>query len=331
MTDDTTASIAAIAIGRNEGARLEACLASLAGKVRPLIYVDSGSTDDSLEIARRHGADIVALDMSAPFTAARARNAGFARLQALCGDKPPAFIQFVDGDCALADGWLETASAFLTSRPDIAIACGRRRERHPDASIFNRLCDIEWATPIGEAAACGGDFLVRHGAFAAVHGFNAGLIAGEEPDLCFRLRRAGWLIWRLDAEMTHHDAAMTRLGQWWARAKRAGYAYANGNALNGGPPEHYWRRETLRAVLFGGALPAVSILGALVIHPAVLSGLLYFPVQALRIYARAGHLDQGRAAWALSCAFARLPECQGVVAYWINRLRRRDGTLIEYK
>jgi len=75
--------IAAIAIGRNEGPRLEACLASLraAGLTR-IVYVDSGSTDGSVDAATDTGAVVVPLDMSKPFTAARARNAGIAALKA---------------------------------------------------------------------------------------------------------------------------------------------------------------------------------------------------------------------------------------------------------
>ena len=329
----TSTPVAAIAIGRNEGARLDACLASLSAQAGPVVYVDSGSTDDSLEIAKRHGAEIVSLDMSRPFTAARARNAGFEHLLSVAGDHLPDYIQFVDGDCALQPDWIDTATAFLDAHGDVAIVCGRRRERYPDATIFNRLCDIEWATPIGDAKACGGDFLVRTGAFKDVNGFNPALIAGEEPDLCFRLREKGWKIWRLDAEMTLHDAAMTRVGQWWSRAKRAGYAFANGSALHGRSPERYWMRETHRAILFGGLFPLAVIAGAVIIHPLLLALLLYYPLQVLRVYRSSGHITDtgGRAAWAISCVASRFPEFQGVVKFHRDRRSGRTAHLIEYK
>ena len=94
-----------VAIGRNEGQRLRQCLVSATDKVARVVYVDSGSTDGSLELARSLGADTVELDLSIPFTAARARNEGFARLLGLA----PAveFVQFVDGDCELVDRWLQ--------------------------------------------------------------------------------------------------------------------------------------------------------------------------------------------------------------------------------
>jgi len=145
------------------------------------------------------GADVVALDMDLPFTAARARNAGVDALMAM--PTPPDFVQFIDGDCELQPGWIETALAFLQKNPEAAVACGRRRERFPEASVYNRLIDLEWDTPVGQASACGGDALMRADAVQQAGGFNPNLIAGEEPELCVRLRAAGWQIWRLDAEM----------------------------------------------------------------------------------------------------------------------------------
>ena len=218
--------VGAVVIGRNEGESLGRCLGSLAG-LSPVVYVDSGSTDGSVVLAREQGAVVVELDLALPFTAARARNAGLSRLREL--EPGLAYVQFIDGDCELVNGWLEAALAKLRSDPGLAVVCGRRRERRPEASRYNRLCDIEWNTPIGEANACGGDALMRAEALQAVGGFAAGLIAGEEPDLCYRLRRRGHRIWRIDADMTLHDANITSLGQWWRRTLRSGHAYAAGS------------------------------------------------------------------------------------------------------
>ncbi|NWG92335.1 MAG: glycosyltransferase family 2 protein, partial [Parvularculaceae bacterium] len=195
-----TSRVGFVAIGRNEGERLVACLKSLGAAAKgPIVYVDSGSTDDSVARAVDLGADVVRLDMSVPFTAARARNAGAARQRDTFGVD---YIQFIDGDCALAGGWIETARAVLDANSDVAAVCGRRREIRPDASVYNRLCDIEWDTPIGDAQACGGDVMMRADAFFAVGGYRASLIAGEEPELCLRLREKGLKIVRLDADMT---------------------------------------------------------------------------------------------------------------------------------
>lgn len=313
--------LGAVIIGRNEGARLVACLASFPDWVRPLVYVDSGSTDGSLEAATAAGAEVVALDMSVPFTAARARNAGFARLQALGG---PEVVQFVDGDCMVQPDWLPAAAAFLAAHPKAGVVCGRRREIHPEASIWNRLCDAEWDTPVGQAKACGGDALMRVAAVAAVGGYDPTLIAGEEPELCVRLRQAGWEIWRIDQEMTLHDAALTRFGQWWKRTRRGGHAFAEGAALHGAPPERHWVAETRRAVLWGAVLPGVAVLGMLVTPWAGLV-LLAYPLQVVRLARRLGW-ERG-----FFTVLAKVPEALGVLQYHWNRLRRRRSRLIEYK
>ncbi len=319
------AQIGVVIIGRNEGARLVACLNSL-GRAHPIVYVDSGSTDDSVAAARAHGAEVVALDMSQPFTAARARNAGFARLTQIAA---PAYVQFVDGDCELAPEWITRAAAFLGAHEDVAAACGRRREKFPEASLFNAQCDREWATPIGDADACGGDALMRVAAFEAVRGFNDTLIAGEEPELCLRMREQGFRIMRLDEEMTRHDAAITRLSQWWKRAMRAGHAYAEVSTLHKSSPKRIWAAEARRALLWSAFAPA-ALLAALFIHPAALLGLLIYPLQIARIaLARGGSaFDWGDATLLTLGKFA---EAQGVLKYHLNRLTGARARLIEYK
>jgi glycosyltransferase involved in cell wall biosynthesis len=216
MTD-----IAIIAIGRNEGERLRRCLASVVGRGMTVIYVDSASTDGSTALARELGAEVVDLDMSLPFSAARARNEGFAWLMQIASDVR--YIQFVDGDCEIVPGWIESAKQTLDSRSEVVVVCGRRRERFPDASIYNRVADIEWNLPIGEALSCGGDSMMRVSAFQKAGGYDASIVAGEEPELCQRLRGAGWKILRIDAEMTLHDSAMLHFAQWWKRSVRSGY------------------------------------------------------------------------------------------------------------
>ena len=223
----------AVAIGRNEGERLKRCLKSLS-QAAVLVYVNSGSSDGSAQWARERGIEVIDLDMSRPFTAARARNAGFKRLRSLIPDIN--YVQFVDADCELVDGWPEAALAFHKTHMDVAVVCGRRRERYPERTIYNWLCNQEWNRPAGEVRACGGDAMMRVDAFDAAGGYREELIAGEEPELCVRLRGAGWRIWRLDRPMTLHDAAITDFTQWWRRTMRSGYAFAQGAYLHGAPP-----------------------------------------------------------------------------------------------
>lgn len=319
------ASVAAVAIGRNEGARLIRCLTALTAQADRVVYVDSGSTDGSREAARALGVEVVELDMGRPFTAARARNAGAESLRTAGGDLP-VYLQFVDGDCVLREGWIDAARAFLEGRPDAAVACGRRREQNPADSLYNRLIDLEWDTPVGQARSCGGDALMRSAAFDAVGGYDDALIAGEEPELCVRLRGAGWTVWRLDVEMTWHDADIMRLGQWWARARRAGHAYAEGAALHGFPPERHNVAQVRRAMLWGAVLPLVALAGAVLIHPAALLILLAWPLQVIRLARRSGDWRQ-----ALFLTLAKLPEAEGILEYHLRRLTGRRRGLIEYK
>jgi GT2 family glycosyltransferase len=316
-----------VIIGRNEGDRLVACLASIKDHGHDVVYVDSGSTDKSIEHAGGVGAHVVRLNLARPFTAARARNEGAFALMALYPDIR--FIQFIDGDCSLAPGWLEKALAFLDPRGDVAVVCGRRRERHPETTFYNYLCDLEWNTPIGEATACGGDALMRVEAFKAVDGFRPDLIAGEEPELCVRLREKGWKIWRLDAEMTEHDAAMTRFRQWWVRSIRTGYAYARVSWLHRHSTLGIWRREAARAIFWGGLLPAVIIAGALV-HPVLILGASVYFIQICRMAIRYGPANWRSWSRAALLSLGKFAEFWGILKF-VWQFERQATILIEYK
>ena len=331
-TDGAVGPIGVVAIGRNEGARLEACLRSLTPESRAVVYVDSGSTDGSVTLAESLGAIVVALDLSLPFTAARARNVGWREL--LRRHPGTEFIQFVDGDCEVRPDWLDRARDFLGEHPGVTVVCGRRRERHPGASVYNRLCDQEWDTPIGEAEACGGDAMFRVEALRDANGYRDDLIAGEEPELCLRIRETGGKIHRLDAEMTLHDAAMTRLGQWWKRHVRAGHAFAEVSAIHRHSPCRIWRRETRSNFFWGLALPSLALLAAWPTRGISLALLAGYPVLLFKIFRhRRRHGDDARVArvYARYCVLSKFPQTAGQLTYFRNRLLRRRSRLIEYK
>jgi GT2 family glycosyltransferase len=333
-TADTVVKLAlvgAVVIGRNEGERLRTCLASVRSQLTHVVYVDSGSTDGSVAMAQAMGVEVVALDMKLPFTAARARNAGCARLRAL--QPKLSLVQLVDGDCEVDGAWLGAATEFLSKHPDVAVVCGRRRERFPRATVYNLMCDLEWNTPVGEARACGGDALMRLAPLAEVSGYREDLIAGEEPELCLRLRAKGWRIWRLDADMTLHDAAIVRLGQWWKRTTRAGFAYAQGAHLHGAPPERHWVREARSAVVWGAAIPFLIFIFAVLISPWFLVLLLVYPIQVLRLYAHTQGLGpvHTRLWRAFFLVLAKFPEAQGQLQFWLRERAGGAAKLIEYK
>lgn len=328
-------AIGAVAIGRNEGERLRVCLASLVGRASPVVYVDSGSTDGSAEMAAAMGALVVALDMSLPFTAARARNEGFARLMAAAPET--AYVQFVDGDCEVGEGWLAAAAAELDAHPQAAAVWGRLEERFPDATIYNRMAHLEWQwdLPFGEVETFGGIILARTAAVAQVQGYTETLIAGEERDFAVRLRKAGWTIRRIDALMVRHDIAMTRFGQWWKRSKRTGFAYAQGEWRRRGDGTGTWRKETASIWRWGVLLPWGAILLALpTLGLSLLLWAALYGLQTARLYrymARRGFPHRDRLIYALFVTAGKFPNGLGLITFHANRLRGKREALIEYK
>lgn len=319
-----------VVIGRNEGSRLLRCLESVSGS--KVIYVDSGSSDDSVERARGLGVEVVELEPARPFTAARARNAGFEALAAIRPDLD--FVQFVDGDCELQPGWLEAAARYLEAEPGVAVVCGRRRERFPDASPYNRLVDMEWDAPPGDSDACGGDAMIRVRALCEVGGYDERLIAGEDPELCLRIRRSGHRVVRLAREMTLHDADLRRLPQWWKRQLRSGHAYAEIVSLHRGRVEPLLRRRVLSIAIWGGALPGLCLLAAWSTSGSSLLLLAALALPWLGAYRdfRAGRARRFAALYASACLAGKFAELAGMVLFAWNRwIRRRATPLIEYK
>jgi len=321
-------SVGAVVIGRNEGERLINCLGSLIDSgIKHLIYVDSGSEDGSVEAAEQLGIKTLPLDLTTPFTAARARNEGAELLLKIMPSVK--YIQFIDGDCELQKNWTNSAVTFLENQSKYAVVCGRRRERFPDVSIYNTLCDIEWNTPVGDAMACGGDSLMRADAFQQVGGFNSSVIAGEEPELCFRLREVGWKVFRLDEEMTLHDAAMTKFSQWWKRCVRAGYAFALGTSMHGDSPEKYWRKECLR-IYFWGLFVPIFILFLSVWNQWFLLLTFIYPIQVIKIALNLQGMPK-KWYWSTSVVLGKFAEAVGLVKYKINSLLNNESKIIEYK
>ena len=320
---------AVVAIGRNEGERLRRCIASVEPQSRLVVYVDSGSTDGSVAVATTLGAQVVNLDMGQPFTAARARNAGFDRVRRIAPDTR--HVLFVDGDCEVMPTWLPAAERFLDEHPDVAAVAGRRRERFPERSVYNWLCDLEWDTPSGETKACGGDVLMRVAALEQVGGYRDDLIAGEEPELCVRLRSTGWKIWRLPLEMTAHDADMTHFGQWWKRTMRAGFAFAEGAHLHGAPPERHWVRESRSNWVWGLAIPLAVLVAVSIAGPIALCALLVYPLQIARLAARGDGSVKQRWLRSWFLVLGKFAQVWGQLKFTAGRLRGRRAALIEYK
>lgn len=325
MEDKPT--VAVIAIGRNEGQRLVDCLASLKGRVERVIYVDSGSVDDSVANARREGAEVVELSSDRPFTAARGRAAGFAKLKE--GDLPD-YVQFLDGDCAVHPDWIDHAVAAMEDDLELGLVTGWRRERHADTSIYNDLCHHEWDRPAGEIQTCGGDMMLRPIAYEDAGGFDETVIAAEDDEFCVRLRDAGWVMKRIPHEMAYHDAAMTRFSQWWQRAVRSGHGFAQVGFMH--PP--YFATEQKRVLFYGGALPAIALLALAVFPPALalIAGVytvsFWRTVEGLR---QTGMATKRAARHAVLLTLSKFPNILGMGMFHWRRLKGHRMHIIEYK
>jgi len=329
--------IGVVVIGRNEGERLKASLASLQG-IDHIVYVDSGSTDGSQAFARSRNVQVVELPVPPKFTAARARNAGIDALLKAAPDLTK--IQFVDGDCTVEPGWIETASASLNADPKLGGVFGRRREIAPERSLYNRMCDVEWNVAVGPTLATGGDAMFRIDALRDVSGYDPALIAGEEPDMCLRMGGKGWRFARIDAPMTRHDAQIVRFGQWWRRAKRAGFAAASHVARHGKRSLPGDIGQVKRMVAWGGVPPLLFlflVLLGLADGRFVLAALLVpllLVAQWLRL-SLAERRNMPNLSLAIQAGGLRVlhqfAAMAGLLSYWGGRALGRERGIIEYR
>lgn len=332
------AGVGVVAIGRNEGGRFLACLASLPHGI-PAVYVDSGSTDNSVANAEEAGVHVVHLSTDQGFTAARARNAGWRALLAQHPDLR--FIQFLDGDCTLDREWLPHALAEIEREEKTAVVFGRLKERFPERSIYNAMCDREWDIDVGEVRACGGNAFIRADALIQTQGYNDHLIAGEEPDLCLRMRFLGWSIIRIPGEMGLHDASILKFSSWWKRAKRTGYAYAEHVFIHRRQADPAWKRSLVSMLFWSFFLPtlfAVGLVFAAGHHRlwaaiSIFIGLLFIAQFCrLCVHGRSKGLSikeaLGEAILLLICKFAH---SAGAAKFLAGHFRGRKSVLIEYK
>jgi GT2 family glycosyltransferase len=325
--------IAIVVIARNEGDRLRRCLESALRYRATVVYVDSGSTDGSVALAHELGVHVVELDMRIAFSAARARNAGRRVAARLNADVK--YIQFIDGDCEFLPGWIDAAVEHLEAHDDVAAVCGHLRERHPEASIYNRLCAMEWRATPGETFSTGGIFMVRATAFDEVGGLRDSMVAGEEPEMCWRLREREWHIWRLDVPMATHDAAMMRFAQWWKRAVRSGHGYAELAWLHRHSPTRPWRREVLRNWFWGLGLPVMILLLAWPTSGASMLLISLYPLWIAKIaHRRIRTVGENIRDGVLYGTFCMIGKFAGAIGQWLFAWRQwggRQPSLFEYK
>ncbi len=328
-------TLSVVIIGRNEGVRLVRCIESVKAmknfneKVE-IIYVDTASTDGSAEKAEKLGAKVIVLEPRRP-TAALGRNAGWREANA-------AYVLFLDGDTILDPLFVERAMEEFDD-PQVAVVFGHRREMFPETSIYNRVLDLDWLSPVGNALFCGGDAIMRRRILEEFDGYNENLIAGEEPEMCRRMRFAGYLISHIDEPMTKHDLAIKHFSQYWRRATRTGYAYAEVShrfRYSGLP---FWeedvRRNITRSVawlliFFVGLLASLIMISPLPILAALLLLMIFSLRSAYKMSWKSSDIFT-LLLYGVHSHFQHIPIFVGQLQYHRDRRRFRQRELIEYK
>jgi glycosyltransferase involved in cell wall biosynthesis len=330
-------SISIVVIGRNEGQRLARCLESVLRmpgffeRGTELIYVDSASKDGSPDLAARYGAHVIVLDAQRT-TAAMGRNAGW---RAAKGE----YILFLDGDTILHPCFVRAALEPMLFDRSIVAVWGHRREIHPEASIYNRILDLDWVYAPGIAEFCGGDVLMRRKALEEAGGYDSELIAGEEPELCRRMRALGHRILHIDHPMTGHDLQITRFGQYWKHAARAGHAFAEISARFRASEDKFWtserRRNLARGGFWMGSFALALVLSALrlsILPLAMWLALLMILSLRSAWKSRWKSPQLGtRLLYGVHSHLQQIPICIGQLGYALDRKRGNKRALIEYK
>jgi glycosyltransferase involved in cell wall biosynthesis len=327
-------TLSVVIIGRNEGTRLTRCLQSVAGVQSAgqieIIYVDSASTDGSPENARNYQAQVVILDGEGQ-TAARGRNAGWPRSLA-------EYVLFLDGDTILNPEFPRAALEILKSNAQIAAVWGHRRELCPERSIYNRVLDLDWIYLPGFTEYFGGDVMIRRSALVETGGYDPRLIAGEEPELGRRLRARGYLILHIDTPMTLHDLNMTRFRQYWLRAFRAGFAYAEISERFSRTTDPMWREESRGNLIRGVAWSVWLCVGvglAVIRSWGLLTWIAVLAVFAIRSAWRVRYKAPGQPLllllYGIHSHLQHVPVLSGQLQYQRSRRSGKQIGIIEYK
>lgn len=331
---DNNLAIGIVVIGRNEGQRLSLSLQSMQQSKCPIVYVDSGSSDNSLEIAKPLVSCLHQLDSSTPFSAARARNEGFDKITTLFPTLQ--YIQFVDGDCVLYAGWLDAAKAAFAVDAKRAAVIGHLQELNPDASIYNRMCAMEWRSPAGDLnnyGALGGISMMRVDVFKQLGGFKANVIAGEDSEFGVRLSLAGYKVTKIDYFMAIHDANMTTFQQWWKRAVRGGHAIGQRADLNGNTLAKDCVKERKSTLVWGVFLPSLALLLLMFARPwalLILFAYLFLAIKVYRYRRNQGESPRDALTYAQFMPLVKIANGVGLLKFYMNKFKQ-SYEIIEYK
>jgi N-acetylglucosaminyl-diphospho-decaprenol L-rhamnosyltransferase len=242
MTESPGSRITVVVATHN---RCEELLGTLPRHEAPVIVVDNGSTDGTVNALERRHPDVAVVPL-ADNRGAAARNVGVMR-----AGTP--YVAFADDDSYWEPGSLDKAVALLDQYDRAALLCGRvlvgEEGRLDETSADMLAAPLGWAADLPGPSVLG--FLacaaaVRKEAFLEVGGFADLLhVYGEEQLLTLDLAAAGWGLAYVDDIVVRHLASKrrgspsarrrievrNRLLTAWLRRRPAGVWTVTGRAL----------------------------------------------------------------------------------------------------
>ncbi|GAA2913332.1 glycosyltransferase [Streptosporangium fragile] len=207
MAGGATTRVTVVVATRDRGDDLERSLPRHEG---PVILVDNGSADGTLDAVRRRFPQVEIVELGRNL-GAPARNTGV-RLAAT------PYVAFADDDSWWAPGALERAADVLDAHPRLGLLAGHvlvGPEERPDP-----ICRQMAASPLGVEPdlpgpsvlgflACGA--VVRREAYLAAGGFDdVVFFFGEEERLALDLAAAGWGLAYVEDVVAHHHPSPAR-------------------------------------------------------------------------------------------------------------------------
>ena len=217
-------SLEAVVVTYNSAAHVRACLGSLAGQGTSVLVIDNGSNDGTLGIVDREFPAVRTIVSAENCGYGKALNLGIARTHS-------EFVLVANADTVFPAGAVHALASFLETSPRAGVV--GPQQVFPDGKwqrsygripgIVEALQGLMGITSARQLVARvlwpgnvinrprrvgyvdGAVMMLRRSAFDEVRGFDEHFYYyGEDSDLCFRLKKAGWDVMSLPrARVTH--------------------------------------------------------------------------------------------------------------------------------
>lgn len=276
--------------------------------IRDIVVADSASSDDTVAIARRYPVTVVRLSENLRLTAAAGR---FVAGRFCSGD----YVLYLDGDMQLCAGWLSRAVDYLDEHADVAVVSGTLVDVVPGETPPSPPTDVSASTVSQEVRHGGGAALYRRAVVEAVGDFRPDIYSDEEPELCLRIRQAGYRVVRLRQVIAYHfsDSQVTLAGL--IKRRRRKLFLGTGQNLRRSLGSRLFARYMIER---GFGLPMLFVCGIAAV--------------ALAVY-----VTTGVGTWLIVCAILmsawfvlvaiRKRSMNAAVCSLVNRLLMAEGTL----